>query len=266
MKKIIIPVLVGLLATSCTTLYHPQLEAIPLVQEQGELALETGMSKQDAFAGNISVAYGLTDKVALSGFARTSQNSEGRNFHTQLAAGLYDKTEKGLIREVYAGLAAGVNSDSWGIEAHDRMDAEGNLFSSEIYDQSYYLGNYQMAFVQGNIGKRNKHFEWAFGLKLGGMHSLIDHTLSLYQYSVPDATSSTGLRDIFTDDINPYNNGNNYNNFSLLLQPQLELRFGWEKFKFTYRLALGMQFGLPEKINMAFFGHFNSGFGIMYRF
>lgn len=269
MKKIIIPLLVALLAASCTTLYHPQLEAIPLIEEKGELNIETGLSHQDALSGNISIAYGLTDHIALQGFGRTNKDGDVRNLHGQLAAGLYGQTAGGLDRELYLGVAAGRNADEWGYENHPMVDIEGNPISfydqegnlvNEAWDRHAYTGDYHMLFLQGNIGQRNKHFEWAVGLKAGILHSYIRHTQSIYDYSDLE-------NDWYYNYQNPYNeDARPYDNVSLLLQPQAELRFGWERFKFTYRIAYGIYFGLPSAVDNTFMGHFNSGFGIQYRF
>lgn len=260
-------VVFSLFMGSCATVYHPQLASLPLISEQGELQLQAGGSLDDFMTSNLSVAYGLTDKLAIQGFGRVNSGDNLDLFHLQLALGRYSQNEKGLIKEFYGGAAFGMHKFEW----NTSRDYVGDpLYSNlpeirdaEFSDYEYVNGNYQMLFVQGNIGKKFKNFEWALGCKIGGIHAAIQDYQENYVETlfVENLNNDGGyFRDIYETVSQAYNP------FNLLVEPQAEFRFGWEHFKFSYRIGFSIFGNSSPELRRIYYTGFNSGLGLHYRF
>ena len=257
-----------LLMSSCATVYHNQLVSIPLISEQGELQLQAGGSLNDFATANLSVAYGVSDKLAFQGFGRINSGDDLSLYHLQLALGRYAQNENGHIKEFYGGVAFGMHDFSltFGRYYADlTKNSPMKLDRTDYYTEDYEAvnGNYQMLYVQGNIGKKFKNVEWALGCKLGGIYATIQDYQENYvgTFLVEDPSTNTSYtRDVF--ETVSYS----YHPLNLLLEPQFEVRFGWEHFKFSYRIGFSIFGNSSPELHRIYYTGFNSGLGIHYRF
>lgn len=191
-------------------MYNASSVSIPTIREKGELQLEgviTPMSESPIFAlPRASAAYGLTNHVALAA------NLDLPRQWMQVMGGLYFPMDEKFVWEIYGGF--GIGHGTYG----------GFLSKSEDY------ASYKMAFVQGDCGWRNltefMHLDVALSLKTG---------MAFYH--------RTFLNDTYDGSSNePYYTEQEGRNF--VINPMLELRFGWEKIKFNVKV--GFPYLIPD--------------------
>ena len=168
--KILIILISGLLFNGCA-IYYPQTTDIPLINEKNELRIDGGislipvpMTNRSLLPGiNGTVSYGLTDKIAVQVSGTLLPTAAYYNPTSQSlingAVGLYKHNPTtNWTKELYVGIGNGYST----------------IYSYDDYHSGSLIGNYQLYFVQGNIGRRSfklKFFEFAFGLKLGLINS-----------------------------------------------------------------------------------------------
>ena len=183
-----------ILVSSCGV-YIPQTADIPLIESKNDLRIEAGVAA-GFLAGTGTVSYGLTNNIAIQGYA-TTDFQERYFFHGAL--GYYQKLSNDYVLELYGGVGNGKGY----AHSHD--------------NGRYTYANYMEYFTQLNYGKsggKNSIWDYGFGLKTGFLHSSIDVEFDESWY--PD--------------------GNTPNNYSyvadnLLLEPAIFTRIGGEKLK-----------------------------------
>ncbi|MDD4968718.1 MAG: hypothetical protein PHT07_04745 [Paludibacter sp.] len=153
--KVIVILLTGLVLNSCYV-YYPQTGDIPLIKQKKELRVDGGISLLPAVNGTIS--YGLTDTIAIQTSLHYINTVDSWGYLINGAIGLYKYNPKNnWSKEIYVGFGNGYADTFY-----------------ESYHSGRLKGNYQLYFVQGNIGRRGlklKFIECAFGLKLGLLNS-----------------------------------------------------------------------------------------------
>src|SRR5664279_772763 len=120
-----------LLTIGCCV-YHPQTTDIPLIKGKKDLRIDAGISIVPGIHSTIS--YGLTKKIAIQVYGSTEGAAkEGRYF--QIAPGIYKAYDNHMVMELYGGFGSGYG------------DAYKDSNPGHLY------GNYQLYFLQYNIGK-----------------------------------------------------------------------------------------------------------------
>lgn len=229
--KLTVLALLSLMATGCS-IYNPMCVDIPLVREQGELQMEGAVIplEYDEILPRVSMAYGITDRLAAA------VSLDPFRGYSQAMAGAYFPMGEKFVWEVYGGGGIGAGST--------REYAHG-------YSHS---GKYGVAFVQIDGGWRNLtrflNLDIAFSLKTGWLHSYLNicDGWSYYQ-------DSLGMEHSYLAYHNATEN-------SLLVEPTVEVRFGWPDFKFNVKVGYCHLFGC--KYGM--YGDIGIGFGMSYRF
>ena len=157
MKKIICKLLVmKLLLTGCAA-YYPQLVDIPLIEEKGDIRLNTGcfiaMDFEDILNAGVNGTFsaGVTDMLAVQGYASLDALLR---WHFQGALGIFNAYENNTVIEMYAGYGLGTGG-WWNM-----------LF--DFYD---------LCFMQFNIGQTNAvNGNIDFGMGLKGGYVFYDYT------------------------------------------------------------------------------------------
>jgi len=197
-NRLLSGLIISLMSTSCYV-YHPQTTDIPLIREKSDLRIDAGVSFVQTVHSTIS--YGLTNKVAIQAFG--SLGSESKKYF-QLAPGLYkNNINKSMVMELYGGFGYGYG------------DAYKDINPGNLY------GNYQLYFLQCNIGKysiKSSHTDFGFGIKTGLFHSnLIDH--NFYHRGTEEG---------------PFIN---YKENSILIEPLVSLKVGGENLKLSFKFG-----------------------------
>lgn len=198
--------IISVLIFNCCAVYYPQTTDIPLIKEKKELRVDGGISLFPAINGTVS--YGLTDKIAVqvSGNMMPGAAHYSNPLFQYLitgAVGLYKfNPTNNWTKELYLGFGNGYSTD----------------YRYDYYHSGSLLGNYQIYYVQGNIGRRgikHKFLEYAFGLKLGLINS---------HFSVEDIYTFTSKTP-----------GQTYNELGAYIEPAISIKLGGEKLMFNIK-------------------------------
>jgi len=203
--KILLIFISGLLFNGCAV-YYPQTSDIPLIKEKKELRVDGGISLFPAINGTVS--YGLTDKIAVQvsgnlmpGYAYYTPGLFQYLITSAVGYYKYNPTNN-WTKELYFGIGSGYSTD----------------YGYDSYHSGTLLGDYQIYYVQGNIGRRgvkHKFFEYAFVLKLGliNTHFFVE---DVYTY-----TSNT--------------TGQKYNELGAFIEPVISIKLGGERLMFNIK-------------------------------
>ena len=209
----ILQIFISVLLFNGCAVYYPQTTDIPLIKEKNELRVDGGISLFPAINGTVS--YGLTDKIAVqvSGNLMPGAAYYSKPLFQYLitgAVGLYKyNPTNNWTKELYVGFGNGYSTD----------------YDYDHYHSGTLLGNYQIYYVQGNIGRRSikhKFFEYAFGLKLGLMNS---------HFAVQD------VYDLGTNSIGNYTlkTGQIYNKLIAFVEPAISIKLGSDRLMFNIK-------------------------------
>ena len=202
----ILLIFISLLLFNGCAVYYPQTTDIPLIKEKNELRVDGGISLFPAINGTVS--YGLTDKIAVqvSGNLMPGAAYYSKPLFQYLitgAVGLYKyNPTNNWTKELYVGFGNGYSTD----------------YDYDHYHSGTLLGNYQIYYVQGNIGRRgikHKFFEYAFGLKLGLINT---------HFSVEDVYAYSGQRTI-----------QKYNELGAFIEPTISIKLGSDRLMFNIK-------------------------------
>ena len=207
-------ILISLLLLNGCGVYNPQTTDIPLIKEKKELKVDGGISlfylngnSYPLPAINGTASYGLTDKIAvqisgniMSGYAYYSKRSQ---YLLTGAIGLYKHNPTNdWTKELYLGFGNGYSTD----------------YDYDRYHSGTLLGDYQIYYIQGNIGRqsiKNKHFEYAFGLKLGFINThFYEENVYTFYSQIP---------------------GKKYNELAAFIEPVISIKLGGERLKFNIK-------------------------------
>lgn len=206
-KSFILCVIIAALMTSCGV-YNPMTVHIPLIHERGEVQVEGALLPTTRWPVPLdmraSVAWGISDHLAVQAAIDPFRS------YSQAMAGLYFPQENNFVWEIYVGAGTGQGRQS-------------NIGGKEPW--TIPSGTFRSVFVQGDAGwlemTRKGHLDLAFSLKTGVLMGEIK--VGKYAGVVsgePIIKYTTTLAD------------------NILLEPTVELRFGWEHFKFNVKAGL----------------------------
>lgn len=238
MKKSIISLVITLLTatvfTSCVV-YHPHNAELPLLHKQGQMQAEGSVSMSAPLlvspALNASFAYSPLNKLGMQAAVSVT---DFKNLYAQGAAGAYFPFGLAVL-ECYLGYG-------YGTSFFDHR--------SETQTNKYYIdGHYNLVYSQINFGwaeLAEGDFDIGIGLKGGIMSPHWDKV----------AVDEEGLRSI----------EDSHSDTHLLLEPQLMLRFGWKKFKFSINASYAFIDGWPVDNNYFNYERFSVGLGVHFNF
>lgn len=208
--------------------YYPQAVDIPLISEKNEARIDAGISTD--ISTHATVSYGLTDKIAIQGFARYGTEEQ---FYLQGAAGLYKKSVNNFVTEFYGGFGYGMCDVSY----HDHFES--------------LRGNFQLYFLQLNFGKKDRrfaHVDYGIGFKTG----LLNTNLVTDNWWNEDNSIV----------IPPYN----VNDQSLVLEPNAVFRIGGKRLKFSIKAGGCFIYKFTRPENKLPYSKWNVGIGLNYHF
>lgn len=188
--------------------YNATVVHIPLIHQRGEVQLEGALLPTTRWPVPLdmraSVAWGITDHLAVQAAIDPFRS------YSQAMAGLYFPQENNFVWEIYVGAGTG-------------QGRQTNIGGIEPW--TIPSGTFRSVFVQGDAGwlemTRKGHLDLAFSLKTGVMMGEIK--VGKYASEVNgewEVDYSTTRAD------------------NILLEPTVELRFGWEHFKFNIKTGL----------------------------
>jgi hypothetical protein len=220
-----------LLSVSCS--YKPQLTAIPLLEEKGDLQLD-GYLSPITFSASATASYAITNHFAAQVFGDIG----GSNMiYGQGALGYFNRFNNRLVIESYTGFGSG----------HFKYNHNA--------DPSWYNGNYYLGFTQFNIGKRVSNRLWRFdygaGVKIGYLlHDVVK------KYSDPVLDSENEWIDVTSY----------YKISRTVIEPNLFFRIGGERLKFSVQGNYCFFYQWNHKDESLFGFPINTGLGVSYRF
>lgn len=199
---------------------------VPLLQDRNDFHIGAGI---DFFEGGaeLSTAYALTDQIGIQASGYIHDDFD--EFYTQAAIGHFHTYDNQNIIECYAGYGYG---------------EEGTI---NFIDEGTLYGNYQLGFLQINVGRANRgfaHADFGISLKSGVLHT--EYTNHDY-YHITDANNQP-ISELIQ------------NHF--LIEPMAFIRLGGEHLKFSLKA------GYCHITNHQYFDYWpvNIGIGLHYSF
>ena len=214
MIRVVLPLLLTTLFGSCV-IYHPHNVDIPLLHEEGQMAVDATFSTTAPLMGapafNATFSYAPFNHVGLQVAANLSNTNA---YHVQGAGGGFLTMGENAVLEGYVGYG-------YGSSVHD----------SPIKDDSYYRvnGHYNLYFGQVNLGWVNLLgglFDFGFGFKGGMLYPNFEKN-----YMQADGEKKFDQR---------------LNGSHLLLQPQCVVRFGWQSVKISFNAGYAFLNDWPD--------------------
>jgi hypothetical protein len=194
---------------------------IPVFKKKGEIHGRLGTGPSAAgFRAQGGVA--MTGRVALVSGTSFSNQDECLSCNTKVqrhfefGAGLFQPTETGWVREAYAGVGTGNFKASGSVYQWDPRPEDMRITSAQ----------YDMAFVQGNLGHRGKLGDILYGLRMAGHH----------------------MRNVKVKDGTGYPLHSEASAYGLYLEPAVNGRVGFP----NYKLDLQIGYSLPLRKAQAY--------------
>lgn len=246
MKKWLLLAAVTLLMAGCGT-YIPYCIDAPTVDHQGDLQADAVLYSVSGYGVifHAGATVGITDHIGAQLYASNFQN-----WHYQGSAGWFTRVGDNGVAAIYGGFSYG----------------EAGYASVKDPESISMVGTNRTAFLQGVWGWNGLHRPSAvkarhdvnFSLKAGFMQSpmSVDYYLREGGDFVLDANG---------DPVRCYDVPFTYH--SLLLEPQLEWRYGWEHLKFSFKVALDLMGNVNKDPRPLKFYSFPAmiGLGVNYR-
>ena len=189
---------VATLMTGCGV-YNPMTVHIPLIHERGEVQLEGALLPTTRWPVPLDMRASVAWGIT-NDLAVQAAIDPFRSY-SQAMAGLYFPQENNFVWEIYVGVGTGKGRQS-------------------------NIGGREPVFVQGDAGwlemTRKGHLDLAFSLKTGVLRGEIN-----VGKGVPYEVNGEWISDSATTLAD-----------NILLEPTVELRFGWERFKFNVKAGL----------------------------
>lgn len=226
---------VATLMTGCGV-YNPTVVHIPLIHERGEVQLEGALLPTGKWPVpcdiRASVAWGISDHLAMQAAIDPFRS------YSQAMMGFYFPQENNFVWELYVGACTG----------QGRQSNFGGIEPWTIPS-----GVFRSVFVQGDAGwlemTRKGHLDLAFSLKTG----VLKGEIKVGEY----AGDVNGERNVVYTTTMADN---------ILLEPTVELRFGWERFKFNVKSGFAYLVPWRPAGYHISKGLLSLGAGISYRF
>lgn len=241
MKQTLMILGVALAMASCS-IYHPQTVDIPLLEAPGETRVDAAIGVSTFLFMPTAVTLGATASHSFNGWlgGQVHANYGGDNYYLQAAPGAYYAPSDHFRLEGYAGVGfGGSHGESTASEANDSTAAGGHDWG----------GSFTLPFVQLNLGWRHVGaFEFAFGIKAGAL--LPNYTYT--QYS--DASHET------------VSGQERYRTTNALIEPQVQIRIGSERVKYTLRASVVGLSDLDNASSRFIYSHFTLSNGVVFTF
>ena len=212
---LILPFLMG----SCTHYYYaPNMHNVPLFQQKEELHMDLSGSMGNEFtAFEIQAAFALTDNIGImgNGFVVDRErgvltDEYGRGYLIEGGAGTFVPLKNDVVFETYFGLGFGKVENGYDNGTTSKLD-------------------FNRYFLQPSIGYTSDFLDIALSLRLCGLRYNDIHF--------------TGILDQDDQDQIQYINRNP---FSVLIEPAITLRGGWEHVKFQVQLGYSGNITNPD--------------------
>lgn len=226
MRLALIVLLSYIFFSSCV--YTPRTIQVPLIEEQGDLVIDGGVSTSSPIYGSIS--YGFSKMLAVQAHASFDYYQGAIGYFNKYN----EKPELSNVFESYQGVAYGIV----------RRDEVGYLGNESI------SGNYQVYFNQLNFGWVKENFEGGFALKLGLMNYDFEEKKEIYGYDQPDEYSYSHFSELVP-----------------MVEPCMFMRMGLNNWKLMTQFGLFYAFDPNNKVNGRFaVTNFSFGVGVIYNF
>lgn len=214
-KVVLGMLMAGTLLTSGCAVYNGTSTDIPLFQEKGEWQVEAGgipLPLSIYYLPIIPIPYRGTVSFSATDRVGLSLSGDLLKQHVQAMGGIYTPVDEHFVWELYGGLALGRGKET----------EEGD-FS--------YIGHYVMPFAQVDCGWRDltrwMHLDVAFALRAGALYGETDYSYYLYDQSTESF----------------YTQHDNFQGLRPMLEPSMEVRFGWNRLKFNVKIYRVFVFG-----------------------
>lgn len=204
------------LLTGCSHYYYaPNAHNVPLLKEKKDTKILLALSSGDEFSGfEGQFATAVTDKVGIMANFFTASSSEedsnesGKGSMFEIGAGYFKPLGQRFVFESYGGVGYGGVSNKY------------EIGSSKV--------KFSKIFVQPAIGFSTKGFEAILSTRLAGLNY---HSVN-YQ-----AVESYDLLELqYVND----------HKFSVLFEPALTIRGGWNKLKIQLQYVISSNISNPE--------------------
>lgn len=233
----------GLLALASCSIYHPQTVDIPLLEAPGETRVDAAIGVSTFIMVPTAVTLGATASHAFNGWlgGQVHANYGGDNYYLQAAPGAYWAPAKSFRLEGYAGVGFGGSrgDQTPSSAAQDTAASGGHEWS----------GQFVVPFLQMNVGWRNVGpFEFAFGVKVGALMPHYTYT----SYSDAERQTVSGEE--------------HYSTTNALIEPQLQLRVGSDRVKYTLRVSMVGLSDLDNSSSKFIYSHLTLSNGLVFSF
>lgn len=225
------------LFASCNV-YHPQVVDIPLLHEQGQIQTQVSASCTEAAilspAANATVSVAITDHIGMQAFGDVSSSS---HYYGHLAGGYFTSLTDHMVLEAYLGIGAGHGhiNGSRVAGTHTNHDGLTTNFTEEFLQLNW-----------GMVNVANTTFDFGVGVRGGMLDNDTDECCYYEHYGEnPDRS---------------------YHEHHLFAEPQVMVRYGWDRFRFSVQYAYGFLQD-EEGVTRHFPVHRSSfSIGLSYRF
>jgi hypothetical protein len=213
--------ILSIFISSCTHYYYaPNMHNVPLLQQKEEFHLDLSGSMGDEFTGfEVQAAFSLTDNIGIigNGFVVDREreilaDDYGRGHIIEGGAGAFVPLKNNMVFETYAGLGFGKVENGYGYGATSRL-------------------NFNRYFLQPSIGYTSDIFDLALSLRLSGLRYNDIHFTGILEQNDQDHIQYISR-----------------NPFSILIEPAVTLRGGWEYLKFQLQLGYSENITNPDLV------------------
>lgn len=219
--------------SSCTHYYYvPNMQHVPLFQQKEEFHLDLSGSAGNEFSAfEVQTGFSVANNVAIiaNGFFHDADremfNDEYCRGHLiEGGAGAFVPLQNNMVFETYFGVGFGRIENGYDNDAKSKL-------------------NFNRYFAQPSIGYTSDFLDLALSLRFSGLrYNDIHYSGTLYQDD--------------QDQIQYINR----NPFSILIEPALTLRGGWEHIKFQLQLGYSENLSNPDLLQE----DMNASFGIYF--
>lgn len=222
--------------SSCTHYYYaPNTHNVPLFEKKNEARISASRSTGDEFVGTeFQAAYSVTNNIGIMAngfFAKGGDDYEnGKGKLIEFGIGYFKPFARSAVFEIYGGLGGGNVDNNYGDGTSSRV-------------------KFTRYFIQPSIGFTSNPFDVAISSRFCGLnfHDIsYNYTEDEYFYLPYDYYDVENIR---------------HNKFSLLFEPALTIRAGWQYVKIQAQLGLSANLTNPtfvqETMNFSLGAYFS---------
>lgn len=226
---------VAMLMQSCTLMYVPNAQNVPLMKEKNEVRATVGFSNATfAYAPTENVGLMLNAQYKTSHLAKVAGERDSRKLLLEAGGGIFSPYGNDGVMEVYGGLGAGR------IYFHDPADDSTGSRSYEV--------NTARFFLQPGIGVSREHVDFAFSMRMVALQFF---------------NARTNYTDEELEDEGMYGVERNFYSF---IEPCFTLRFGRRSVKMETQFMLSLNRSLTTINHNPFHFHIGAHINIADRY